>query len=354
MNDEFESLQKNSTWKLVELPEGKKPLKCKWIYKKEDISGVEPARFKARLVVKGFEQREGIDFNEVFSPVVRHTSIRVMLVIVALFDLELEQLDVKISFLHGDLDEEIYMTQPQGFSAPGQEHLVCHLHKSLYGLKQAPRQWYKRFGSFMLAHGYSRSNYDHCIYLKQFPNGYFVYLLLYVDDMLIASHDKSLIVELKAQLSHEFDMKDLRPAKKILGMEIQRNRRAGTLFLSQKSYIEKVLESYNLSNFKYVATPFASHFKLSSKQCPVTEDEKEHMSHILYSNVVGNLMYAMICTRPDLAHVVSVDSRFMHNPGKEHWNAVKWILCYLKGTFHFGLLFDKNSIKEIGVMGFVE
>jgi hypothetical protein len=142
----------------------------------------------------------------VFSPVVRHTSIRVMLVIVALFDLELEQLDVKISFLHGDLDEEIYMTQPQGFSAPGQEHLVCHLHKSLYGLKQAPRQWYKRFGSFMLAHGYSRSNYDHCIYLKQFPNGYFVYLLLYVDDMLIASHDKSLIVELKAQLSHEFDM----------------------------------------------------------------------------------------------------------------------------------------------------
>jgi hypothetical protein len=116
MNDEFESLQKNSTWKLVELPEGKKPLKCKWIYnKKEDISGVEPARFKARLVVKGFKQREGIDFNEVFSPVVRHTSIRVMLAIVTLFDLELEQLDVKTAFLHGDLDEEIYMTQPQGF-----------------------------------------------------------------------------------------------------------------------------------------------------------------------------------------------------------------------------------------------
>jgi hypothetical protein len=121
---------------LVELHEGKKPLKCKWIYnKKEGISGVEPARFKVRLVVKGFEQREGIDFNEVFSPVVRHTSIRVMLAIVALFDLELEQLDVKTAFLHADLDEEIYMTQPQGFSAPSQEHLVCHLQKSLYGLK---------------------------------------------------------------------------------------------------------------------------------------------------------------------------------------------------------------------------
>jgi hypothetical protein len=132
-------------------------------YKKEDISGVEPARFKARLVVKGFEQR---DFNEVFSPIVRHTSIRVILAIVALFDLELEQLDVKTAFLHGDLDEEIYMTQPQSFSAPSQEHLVCNLQKSLYGLKQDPRQWYKRFDSFMHAHGYSRSNYDHSIYLK--------------------------------------------------------------------------------------------------------------------------------------------------------------------------------------------
>jgi hypothetical protein len=181
-----------------------------------------------------------------------------------------------------------------------------------------------------------------------------VYLLLYVDDMLIASHDKSLIVELNAQLSHEFDMKDLGLAKKILGMEIQCDRRASTLFLSQKSYIEKVLEKYNINNYKSVATPFALHFKMSSRLCPITEDEKGHMSHISCSNVVGNLMYAMICTRPDLAHVVSVISRFMHNPGKEHWNAVKWILRYLKGTFHFGLLFDKNSVKGIGVMVFVE
>jgi hypothetical protein len=355
MNDEFESLQRNSTWDLVELPAGKRPLKCKWIYKKKDgISGVEPTRWKARLVVKGFEQREGIDFNEVFSPVVRHSSIRVMLAIVALFDLELEQLDVKTAFLHGDLDEEIYMTQPDGFSAPGQEHLVCHLKKSLYGLKQAPRQWYKRFDSFMLAQNYSRSNYDHCIYFKQFSNGSFVYLLLYVDDMLIASHEKSLIDELKAQLNHEFDMKDLGPAKKILGMEIQRDRHAGTLFLSQKSYIEKVLERYNLNNCKPVATPFASHFKLSWRQCPANEEDKEYMSRVPYSSAVGNLMYAMICTRPDLAHAVSVVSRFMHNPGKEHWNAVKWILRYLKGTTDFGLLFDKNSVKTNDVIGFVD
>ena len=149
-------------------------------------------------------------------------------------------------------------------------------------------------------------------------------------------------------------MKDFGSTKKILGMKIQRDLCVGTLFLSQKSYIEKVLEKYNLNNCKSVATPFALHFKMSSRLCPITEDEKGHMSHISCSNVVGNLMYAMICTRPDLAHVVSVVSRFMHNPGKEHWNAVKWILRYLKGTFHFGLLFDKNSVKEIGVMGFVE
>ena len=138
----------------------------------------------------------------------------------------------------------------------------------------------------MLAHGYSRSNYDHCIYLKQFPNGSFVYLLLYVDDMLIASHEKSLIVELKAQLSHEFHMKDLGPAKKILGMEIQRDRHVGTLFLYQKSYIEKVLEKYNLSNCKYVATPFASHLKLSLRQCPIIENEKEHMSHRIHTDML--------------------------------------------------------------------
>jgi hypothetical protein len=193
----------------------------------------------------------------------------------------------------------------------------------------------------MLAHGYSQSSS-------------LMDLLCIYCFMLIASHDKSLIVELKAQLSHEFDIKDLGSAKKILGMEIQHDRRADTLFLSQKSYIEKILEKYNPSNCKSVATPFTSHFKLSSRQCPVTEDEKEYMSHIPYSNAVGNLMYVMICTRPDLAHVVSVVSRFMHNLGKEHWNAVKWILHYLKGTSHFGLLFDKNSVKEIVVLGFVD
>ena len=265
MQEEMESLQKNWTWELCELPKGRRALTAKWIYKKkEGIPGVEDARWKARLVVRGCNQKEGIDYNEVFSPVVRHTSIRVLLAFVALFDLELEQLDVKTAFLHGELEEEIYMRQPEGFVVPGKEQLVCRLKKSLYGLKQAPRQWYKRFDTFMIAQGYTRSRYDNCVYFRQYSDGSFIYLLLYVDDMLIASKDKSLISKLKSQLSEEFEMKDLGAAKKILGMEIQRDRKAGKLYLSQGHYLEKVLGRFSMDNGKAVSTPFAAHFRLST------------------------------------------------------------------------------------------
>jgi hypothetical protein len=201
----------------------------------------------------------------------------------------------------------------------------------------------------MLAHGYSRNNYDHCIYLKQFPNRSFVYLVLYVDDILISSRDKSLIDELKAQLNHEFEMKDLGLVKKILGMKIQHDRHDDTLFLSHKFILRKLLNSI----ISIIANMFLHHL-LHILNCHRDNVlfEKEHMSHIPYSNAVGNLMYDMICSRPDLAHVVSMVSRFTHNPGREHWNTVKWILRYLKGTSHFGLMLNKNSVKKIDVMGF--
>ena len=157
MNEEMQSLEKNETWDLVPLPKGVKPVGCKWVFKKkEGIPGVEPARFKARLVAKGFSQKEGIDYHEVFSPVVKHKSIWVLLAMVSAFNLELEQLDVKTAFLHGSLEEKIYMSQPEGFLGSNKDH-VCLLKKSLYGLKQSPRQWYKRFDSFMTSHGYIRN-----------------------------------------------------------------------------------------------------------------------------------------------------------------------------------------------------
>ena len=143
----------NQTWDLVPLPKGKKEIGCKWVFvKKEDSSGI---RYKARLVAKGYAQKEGIDYNEIFSPVVKHSSIRILLALVAQFNLELAQLDVKTAFLHGDLEEEIYIAQSVGFRVVGHQHLVCRLKKSLYGLKQSPRQWYKKFDHFMVENVYS-------------------------------------------------------------------------------------------------------------------------------------------------------------------------------------------------------
>lgn len=205
------------------------------------MSPSEPARFKARLVAKGFSQTPGIDYNDVFSPIVKHSSIRAFFSIVAMHDLELEQLDVKTAFLHRELEKEIYMDQLEGFIVSGKEKFVCKLKRSLYGLKQSPRQWYKRFDSFMIAHGFKRSAYDSYVYIN-FVDGSPIYLFLYVDDMLIAAKGKKDIATLKALLSKEFDMKDLGAAKKILGMEIIRDRNSGLLFLSLQSYINKGLQ----------------------------------------------------------------------------------------------------------------
>jgi hypothetical protein len=191
---------------------------------------------------------------------VKHSSIRTFLSLVAMHNYELEQLDVKTAFLHGDLEEGIYMDQSEDF-VPGKEDYLCRLKKSLYGLKQSPRQWYKRFDSFMISNDFQRSQYDSCIYLK-FVNGSPTYLLLYVDDMLIVAKSMKEIAALKAQLSHEFDMKDLGVAKKILGMEMIRDRKSGLLYLSQKNYIEKVLHRFNMNNIKLVSTPLAPHFKI--------------------------------------------------------------------------------------------
>jgi hypothetical protein len=183
------------------------------------------------LVVKGFSQKLGIDYNDVFSLVVKHSSICALLGIVAMHDLELEQLDVKTDFLHDDLEDGIYMDQPKGFIVVGKKNFVCKLKKSLYGFKQSPRQWYKKFDSFIIANGFKRSLYDSCVYIK-FVDGSPIYLLLYIDDMLIVVKSKIAIANLKAQLSSEFEMKDLGAAKKILGMKITRDRKSGLLYLS--------------------------------------------------------------------------------------------------------------------------
>jgi hypothetical protein len=252
-------------------------------------------------------------------------------------------LDVDDLFLTGDLEEEIYMQQPQGYEVKAKEKLVCRLKKSLYGLKQAPRQWYLKFDSFMAEQGYSRCHSDHCIYFKRLDDGSYIILSLYVDDMLVAGSNMQEINVLKRKLANSFAMKDLGAAKQILGMRITRDGKNCKLTLSQSEYIEKVLERFKMQDAKPVSTPLASHFKLTKEMCPKTQEEIYYMSKVPYSLEVGSLMYAMVCTRPDIAHAVGVVSRYMNDLGKEHWMVVKWILRYLRGTTSHAICFGGSS-----------
>ncbi|KAE8715084.1 1-phosphatidylinositol-3-phosphate 5-kinase FAB1B [Hibiscus syriacus] len=322
MQEEIEALHKNNTWDLVPLPQGRKPIGNKWVFKIKRNGDDQVERYRARLVVKGYAQKEGIDFNEIFSPVVRVTTVRVVLAMCAILNLHLEQLDVKTIFLHGNLEEEIYMLQPEGFEEKEKKNLVCRLNKSLYGLKQAPRCWYKRFDSFIMCLGYNRLNADPCAYFKRFGDNDFVILLLYVDDMLVAGPNKDHIEELKAQLAREFEMKDLGSANKILGMQIHRDRSNRKIWLSQKNYLKKILSRFSMQDCKPISTPLPINFKLSSSMSPSSEEERMEMSRVPYASAVGSLMFAMICTRPDIAQAVGVVSRYMANPGKEHWNTI--------------------------------
>ncbi|WKA04180.1 hypothetical protein VitviT2T_022237 [Vitis vinifera] len=348
MRDEMESLHENHSFELVKLPKGKRALKNKWVYRVKQEEHTSQPRYKARLVVKGFNQKKGIDFDEIFSPVVNMSSIRVVLGLAASLDLEIQQMDVKTAFLHGDLDKEIYMEQPEGFVLKGKEDYVCKLKKSLYGLKQAPRQWYKKFESVMGEQGYRKTTSDHCVFVQKFSDDDFVILLLYVDDILIVGRNVSRIDNLKKQLSKSFAMKDLGPVKRILSIIIERDRASKKLCMLQEQYIEKVLARFNMSKAKVVSSPLASHFKLSSRHSPSTDKEKEDMRRVSYASALGSLMYAMVCTRPDIAYAVGVVSRFLSNPGRHHWEAVKCIMRYLRGIFKLKLTFEGGKPILVG------
>jgi len=272
--------------------------------------------------------------------------------IVNQFNLELEQMDVKTAFLHGDLEVTIYMEQPEGFVED--KSRVCLLKKSLYGLKQSPRQWYRRFDEFLLKTGFVRSGYDSCVYMLKSGEKIILYLLLYVNDILMASSSKDEIVKLKEKLNGEFEMKDLGPTKRVLGIDILRNRDKGELFFSQLSYLKNVVERFRMSNSKTVSTPLGHHTKLYIKQCPQSEDEKQEMESIPYASGVGSIMYGMVCSRPDLAYAVSIVSRFMENPGIVHWQVLKWVLKYLNGSLKDGLKYTRAAQEEDALEGCVD
>ncbi|KAE8655983.1 Phosphatidylinositol/phosphatidylcholine transfer protein SFH1 [Hibiscus syriacus] len=281
-----------------------KPIGNKWVFKIKRNGDDQVERYRARLEVKGYAQKECIDFNEIFCPVVRLITIRVVLAMCATLNIHLELLDVKRAFLHGNLEEEIYMLQSEGFEEDEKKNLVCRLNKSLYGLKYALRCWYKRFDSFIMCLGYNRLNADPCVYFKRSGGNDFVILLLYVDDMLVAGPNKDHIEELKAQLAREFEMKDLGSANKILGMQIHRDISNRNIWLSQKNYLKKILSRFSMQDCKPISTPIPINFKLSSSMSPSSEEERMEMSRVPYALAVGSLMFAMICTRPDIAQAV--------------------------------------------------
>ena len=228
---------------------------------------------------------------------------------------------------------------------------MCLLEKTLYGLKQSSREWYRKFRSFMLSQGYKCSDMDHCLYTKQAKDGSLLILVLYVDDMLIAGKCREEISALKSKLHANFEMKDMGDASHILGMRIKRDRCKKLIYLSQSEYIDKVLKRFNMERGKALSTPLPPYVKLSKKDCPKSEEEKAEMAKVPYSSAVGSLMYAMIATRPDIAFAVGVTSRYMSNPGKKHWEAVKGVMRYLNGTKDMCICFGR---KEACVMGYTD
>jgi hypothetical protein len=310
MEEELRSMSSNDVWDLVEIPDGAKRVGCKWVYKMKYDSKGKIERFKARLVAKGFTQREGIDYTETFSPVSNKDSFKIVMALVAHYDLELHQMDIKTTFLNGDLQENVYMAQPEGVSIEGKEHMGCRLKKSIYGLKQVSRQWYLKFDEVIKKFGFVKNQVDNCVYIK-IKGSMFIILVHYVDDILLASSDKNLLHETKGFLSSNFDMKDLGDASYVLGIEIHRDRTKGMLGLSQKAYIEKVLKRYNMHECSTTHVPFMKGGgKLGTFQSPRNQLEINEMKSIPYASAVGSIMYIQVCAHPDLAFVTRLLGRF--------------------------------------------
>ena len=304
----MDSLESNRTWHLVDLPPGCKAIGCKWVLRKKLKPDGSVDKYKARLVAKGFRQRKNIDFFDTFSPVTRIASIRVLISIASLNNLLIHQMDVKTAFLNGDLEEEIYMEQPEGFIVHGQESKVCKLDKSLYGLKQAPKQWHEKFDNLLMSKGFKVNESDKCIYYKT-EGRLCIIICLYVDDMLIFGSNLHVINDVKSMLSANFDMKDLGEANVILGIKITRTENG--IFLDQSHYIEKILKKYNYFDSKPACTPYDSSVKLF-------KNTGDSVNQSEYASIIGSLRYAADCTRPDIAYAVGLLCRFTSRPNLEH------------------------------------
>lgn len=339
-DSEYKSLIENDTWDLVKLPNGRTSIGCRWVFKVKHQSNGRVERFKGRLVAKGYAQKYGIDYDETFSPVVRFSSIRTLLAFAVQNGMLIHQMDVETAFLNGNLDEEIYMDQPEGYGIPGKEHLVCRLKKSLYGLKQSSRCWSTVFKKYMESNKFKQSTADPCVYIRNAET--MIIVAVYVDDLIVIAETEEEMKKVKQSLSAQFKMKDMGKLHYCLGITIEQDSEQKCLWMHQKQYILKMLEKFGLSEAKPVSTPADLSTKLEKD-----DGVSKEVDSISYQSMVGSLLYAAMATRPDIAQAVRVVSKFNSKPNQAHLTAVKRIFRYLKGTVSLGVRYQKSGDRVL-------
>jgi len=346
IEDELSSLKKMGTWKqeLVTPPSDRRAVKNKWVFKIKVAPDGTPIRYKARLVAKGFSQIEGIDYEETFSPVARYESFRILMAIAAKEDWEIHQMDVKTAFLNGDLNEEIYMEQPEGFIQKGSEGKALQLLKAIYGLKQASRQWNKKINDTLHNLGFKRLQSDHGLYVKRTEHD-IVIIILYVDDLTLIGNNLKIINSVKGELSRSYEMTDLGEISSYLGMRIQRDRKKKIITLDQEQYLKDVLIRFQMQESKPARTPFPAGAKLVKSQTPPELCDKEFKTQ--YQSIIGSIMYAAIGCRPDLAYAAVKLSSFSSNPDQSHMNVAHHVLRYIRGSLDFKLVYDGNHNRNL-------
>ncbi|CAM8948863.1 unnamed protein product [Rhodiola kirilowii] len=334
MEKELSALQSNNTWSLTPLPRGKNPVGSKWIFRVKRHSDGTIERYKARLVAKGFTQEEGLDYNETFAPVVKMQTVRIVIALAASKNWPIYQLDVDNAFLHGDLDEEVFMTLPPGyFMKEKQMGLVCKLNRSIYGLKQASRQWFSKFTDALLSYGFSHSSNDHSLFTYATNDGFLI-LLVYVDDVVITGTSSAMIASVKSFIHSEFRIKDLGLLKYFLGIEVARSNTG--IFINQRKYALDLLNEVGLLGCKPSTTPMDIKQKLAQSTADKLPDPTT------YRKLVGKLVYLNV-TRPDITFSVHLLSQFLANPTVEHYQAATRVLRFIKTAPAQGLFFPTNA-----------
>lgn len=340
MNEELNSMEQNRTWSLVDLPSNRKSVGCTWVFKiKHNEDG--NLKYKARLVAQGFTQKFGIDFDEVFAPVARSSTLRMLLSECGARNLHVKHYDVKSAFLNGNLDEEVYMRQPPGYNFGDG---VLKLHKSIYGLKQAANVWNKTLNDVLEKANFKSCEVDRCLYYKHVGSEV-CYLLIHVDDILISSRNVQLIESTAANINHHFQITSLGEAKTYLGIELERDL-SGNFLISQARYVDKILLQSGLKDAKIAKHPLSvGYFKQNDpKICEKLENNEE------YRKLIGKLLYLCTQTRPDIAASVCILAQRVSCPTKNDLNEVKRIIRYLKFTRNFKLKLSLDSSKNDLIM----